>query len=251
MIQFSYCSKPKFLDKHVTRIKKGWDVTKNKATERLDLLNNTKAAWEGYYAGLENIAIEFEKAEEHIKKVKKRFHLQNAIDDLAKRQEIFNDTKKTIDGMYAGILKDYDTMTLTLPEDKKDFVKKEVKGVTEKLEVVGRFKDKVDKIEEFVTKLRNFNQTLTTVDSWMRDADGNLEQIRNTSDKLTPEDRVSITMELQEDVFDKVSIIQQATKTEEELLPQGESVPKDVQDHKVLLKLNFYFDILIPLFLCF
>ena len=55
------------------------------------------------------------------------------------------------------------------------------------------------------------------------------------------EDRVSITMELQEDVFDKVSIIQQATKTEEELLPQGESVPKDVQDHKVLLKLNFYF----------
>ena len=143
--------------------------------------------------------------------------------------------------MYAGILKDYDTMTLTLPEDKKDFVKKEVKGVTEKLEVVGRFKDKVDKIEEFVTKLRNFNQTLTTVDSWMRDADGNLEQIRNTSDKLTPEDRVSITMELQEDVFDKVSIIQQATKTEEELLPQGESVPKDVQDHKVLLKLNFYF----------
>ena len=35
-------------------------------------------------------------------------------------------------------------------------------------------------------------------------------------------------MELQEDVFDKVRIIQDAIKTEEELLPQGETVPKDV-----------------------
>merc|ERR1712186_53988 len=52
--------KPKFLDSHVTRIKEGWDVTKDKATQRLELLNNTKNAWEGYYAGLDNIAAAFE-----------------------------------------------------------------------------------------------------------------------------------------------------------------------------------------------
>merc|ERR1711902_242924 len=75
--------KPKFLDSHVSRIKEGWDITKEKAVARLELLNNTKAAWEGYYAGLENIAVEFEKAEEEIKKVKKRFHLENAKEDLA------------------------------------------------------------------------------------------------------------------------------------------------------------------------
>merc|ERR1712088_19504 len=140
--------KPKFLDSHVGRIKQGWDITKEKATQRLELLNNTKAAWEGYYAGLENIAVEFEKAEEEIKKVKKRFHLQSAVDDLAKRQKIFTDTKGVIDGMFNGIQKDYDCMTLTLPDDKKEFVKKEVKAVSEKLEVVGRFKEKVDKLEQ-------------------------------------------------------------------------------------------------------
>jgi hypothetical protein len=79
--------KPKFLDSHVSRIKEGWDITKEKAGLRLELLNNTKAAWEGYYSGLENIAVEFEKAEEEIKKVKKRFHLISAKDDLAKRQK--------------------------------------------------------------------------------------------------------------------------------------------------------------------
>ena len=51
-------------------------MTKEKASARLDLLTNTKAAWEGYGVGLETIAVEFEKGEEEIKKVKKRFNLQ-------------------------------------------------------------------------------------------------------------------------------------------------------------------------------
>merc|ERR1712223_1042354 len=177
--------KPKFLDSHVKRVKDGWDETKDKASARLELLNNTKAAWEGYGLGLENIAVEFEKAEEEIKKVKKRFNLEAAKEDLAKRQKIFADNKNTIETMFAGIQHDYDVMTMTLPEDKKDFVKKEVKAVSEKLEVVGRFKEKVDKIDEFVTNLDNFDKTI---------------------------------------------------KTEADLLPQGDEVPKDAMDFKAELK---------------
>merc|ERR1712029_438304 len=228
--------KPKFIDSHIARIKEGWDMTKEKATQRLELLQNTKAAWEGYYAGLENIAVEFEKAEEEIKKVKKRFHLQSAKDDLAKRQKIFADTKGVIDGMFGKIQKDYNCMTLTLPDDKKDFVKKEVKAVSEKLEVVGRFKEKVDKIDEFVTNLDNFDKTLKTVDTWMTQADSQLNDIKNNSDTMTPEDRVSCTMELQEDVAEKVAVIKAAIKTEADLLPQGDEVPKDAMDFKAELK---------------
>jgi len=228
--------KPKFLDSHVSRIKEGWDITKEKAVARLELLNNTKAAWEGYYAGLENIAAEFDKAEEEIKKVKKRFHLESAKDDLAKRQKIFADTKNVIDTMYNGIQKDYDCMTLTLPDDKKDFVKKEVKAVTEKLEVVGRFKEKVDKIDEYVSQLNAFDVTLKTIDKWMKEADANLDQIKNHSHKMTPEDRVSCTMELQEDVSEKVEIIKKAITDEVDLFPQGDEVPKDAKDFKDELK---------------
>jgi len=228
--------KPKFLDSHVSRIKEGWDETKEKASARLTLLNNTKAAWEGYGAGLENIAIEFEKAEEEIKKIKKRFNLAAAQDDLAKRKQIFNDTKNTIENMFAEIQHNYDVMTMTLPEDKKDFVKKEVKAVSEKLEVVGRFKEKVDKIDEFVTNLDNFDKTLKMVDSWMTEADKQLNDIKNNSDTMTPEDRVSCTMELQEDVSQKVEVIKKAIGTESDLLPQGDEVPKDAKDYKDELK---------------
>merc|ERR1712012_1123144 len=213
--------KPKFLDSHVTRIEDGWDETKDKASQRLELLNNTKAAWEGYASGLDNIAVEFDKA---------------AVEDLEKRQKIFTDTKNVIDGMYAGIQHDYDVMTMTLPEEKKDFVKKEVKAVSEKLEVVGRFKEKVDKIDEFVANLDTFDKTLKMVDSWMKEADNQLNDIKNNSDTMTPEDRVSCTMELQEDVAEKVAIIKAAIKTEADLLPQGDEVPKDAKDFKDELK---------------
>ena len=140
-----FFSKPKFLDSHVKRIVDGWEDTREKAQARLELLNNTTNAWLGYSSGLENIAVDYEKAEEEIKKVKKRFNLQAAFEDLEKRQKIFNDSKNTIEGMFAAIQNNYDVMTMTLPEDKKDFVKKEVKAVQEKLEVVARFEEKVKK----------------------------------------------------------------------------------------------------------
>ena len=228
--------KPKFLDKHVERIELGWDDTKDKANNRLELLQKTKAAWEGYAEGLESIAGEFEKADEEMKKVKKRFHLQSAFEDLEKRQTIFNDSKNTIETMYKSIQDNYDVMTMTLPDDKKDFVKKEVKAVTEKLVVVGSFEEKVKKIEDFVARLDNFNKGLTSLDKWMGEADTQLKDIKESSDKMTPEDRVSYTMELQEDVAAKVVIIKELIDNETNLLPQGDKVPQDAQDFKDELK---------------
>jgi len=225
--------KPKFLESHVKRIVDGWDDTKEKAQSRLKLLNNTKDAWVGYAEGLDNIAVEFEKGDDEIKK---RFNLAAAVEDLEKRQKIYNDTKNTIEGMFGSIQSNYDVMTMTLPEDKKDFVKKEVKAVQEKLEVVQRFQEKVAKIEAFVTKLNEFDGTLKSMDKWMKAADAQLHDIKNTSDKMTPEDRVSYTMELQEDVAAKVKIIEANVASELDLLPQGDKVPQDAQDYKDELK---------------
>ncbi len=254
-------SKPKFLDDHVKRIMDGWDVTKEKATQRLQFLQKTKDAWVGYAEGLETIATEFEKAEEEMKKVKKRFNLQSAIEDLEKRQKIFDDSKNNIENLYKSIQENYDIMTMTLPDDKKDFVKKEVKAITEKLDCVGKFEEKVKKIDNFVTNLKDFDLNLKTVDKWMTDAEQQLKDIKESSDKMTPEDRVSYTMELQEDIAEKVKIVQKQIETETGLLPQGikslatslpikinssystlhlllsgEKVPQDAQDFKEELK---------------
>ena len=171
------------MDSHVSRIEVGWDDTKEKAQNRLTLLQNTKDAWVGYAEGLETIAGEFDKGDDEIKKIKKRFNLAAAFEDLEKRQKIFNDTKNTIEGMFGSIQKNYDVMTMTLPEDKKDFVKKEVKAVSEKLVVVEKFREKVEKIENFVNRLNEFDKSLKSIDVWMKEAETQLNDIKTTQTK--------------------------------------------------------------------
>merc|ERR1711975_120059 len=131
--------KPKFLQANVKRIEEGWDDTKTKARERLQLLNETKDAFIGYAENNETIATEFEIAEEEIKKVKKIFNLEAANALLKKSTD-------TINGLFSSINAHMATMSITIPEDKKKVLTKEIKAVEEKLEVTGRFKATVGKI---------------------------------------------------------------------------------------------------------
>merc|ERR1711992_309361 len=95
--------KPKFLEAHVERIEVGWDDTKEKAQDRLKLLTETKDAWVGYAENNETIATEFEKGAEEIKKVKKRYNLQAAMNDLKLRQDIYNKYNNGIMGLFDAI----------------------------------------------------------------------------------------------------------------------------------------------------
>merc|ERR1719394_1485570 len=182
--------KPKFLESHVSRIELGWDDTKMKAQERLKLLQDTKEAWVGYAENNDTIVVEIEKGIEEIKKIKKRFNLEDAFTDLAKRQELLNKTRDSIMGLYNQIKHNVEVMGITLPDDKKK------------------------------------------INDWMLLATKELEDIKNSSDKMAPEDRVARTMDLQEDIAAKFEIIKANTAAELELLPQGEKVPEDAQAHK-------------------
>jgi len=219
--------KPKFLESHVERIELGWDDTKSKAQQRLQLLTETKDAWVGYAENNESIANGFDKAEEEIKLVKKHFNLQNAIDDLAKRQGIFNDSKNSIEGLFNDINNNFKVMCLTLPEDKKKIIEKEIAPVQEKLEVVGRFEEKVKAVDVFVNKLVSFDNSLKSLKGWMTQATAELDDIRSAAGSMLPEDRVARTMDLQEDIAAKMEVLKENTATELELLPQGSDIPKD------------------------
>merc|ERR1712045_91796 len=182
--------------------------------------------------GNEVIAVEFENAEEEIKKVKKRFNLEDAFEDLAKRQEIWGNTNNTIMGLFNDIAHNIEVMNMTVPDDKKTLLSKENKLVAEKLVVLETFKEKVKKVEEFVTELKNFDVSLKNIDGWKDAATQELDDIKNSSASMSPEDRVARTMDLQEDIAAKVVIIEAEVAKELELLPQGDAIPKDAQDHK-------------------
>merc|ERR1711992_411710 len=224
--------KPKFLESHVSRIELGWDDTKMKAQERLKLLQDTKEAWVGYAENNDTIVVEIEKGIEEIKKIKKRFALEDAFTDLAKRQDLLNKTRDSIMGLYNQIKHNVEVMGITLPDDKKKIISKEMAALEEKLVVVGQFEEKVKVIEDFCSSLKNFDGSLKSINDWMMLATKELEDIKNSSDKMAPEDRVARTMDLQEDIAAKFVIIKSNIETELNLLPQGEKVPQDAQEHK-------------------
>merc|ERR1712042_132988 len=189
--------KPKFLEGNVKRIEEGWDDTKKKAQDRLQLLNETKDAFIGYAENNETIASEFEVAEEEIKKVKKMFNLEAANADLKKRQDLLKKSTDTINGLFDSINANMATMSITIPEDKKKILTKEIAAVKEKLEVAGRFASTVKKIEDLVANLTAFDNSLKAIDSWKDAATAELTDIKEASGAMLPEDRVARTMDLQ------------------------------------------------------
>merc|ERR1711879_298785 len=190
----------------------------------------------GYAENNETIASEFEVAEEEIKKVKKRYNLEDALSDLKKRQELYNKSNNTISGLFKSINDNFTCMSITLPEDKKKIVDKEIKAVDAKLEVVTRFKDTVKVIEDFCAALVNFDTSLKTIDEWKEVATAELKDIKEASGAMLPEDRVARTMDQQEDIAAKLEILAENAKNELELLPQGDKVPADAQAFKDELK---------------
>merc|ERR1712211_683 len=162
----------------------------------------------------------------------KIFNLDSANADLKKRQDILKKTDDTITGLFNSINNNYNTMCITIPEDKKKALAKEIKAVEEKLEVVGRFKSTVQVIVDLVAALTAFDNSLKTLDQWKDAATAELKDIKEASGAMLPEDRVARTMDLQEDIAAKLEILKTCVTTEQDLLPQGEKVPADAQVFK-------------------
>merc|ERR1719458_1399606 len=70
----------------------------------------TKEAWVGYAENNDTIIVEIEKGIEEIKKIKKRFALEDAFTDLAKRQDLLNKTRDSIMGLYNQIKHNVEVM---------------------------------------------------------------------------------------------------------------------------------------------
>merc|ERR1719210_1720922 len=153
-------------------------------------------------------------------------------DDLKKRQDLYNAAQKKIDNLFKSINDNFTCMSITLPEDKKKTVDKEIKAVQEKLEVAGRFGSAVKQIEDFVNNLNAFDVALKSLNDWMVQATGELTAIRDAAGSMLPEDRVARTMDLQEDIASKLQVLKANTATEKDLLPQGDKPPQDAQDYK-------------------
>ena len=68
------------------------------------------------------------------------------------------------------------TMPITIPEDKKKILTKEIKAVAEKLAVAGRFTGTVKTIVDLVAALTAFDNSIKTIDAWQDAATAELRE---------------------------------------------------------------------------
>merc|ERR1712107_633288 len=94
------------------------------------------------------------------------------------RQDIYNNTNNGINGLFKSINDNFTCMSITLPEDKKKIIDKEIKAVSEKLEVTGRFEERYTKVKtvsnEWVSKVDTLfkewvllDNTVTELNTWV------------------------------------------------------------------------------------
>merc|ERR1712002_166387 len=98
--------------------------------------------------------------------------------DLKKRQDLLKKSTDTINGLFDSINANMATMSITIPEDKKKTLTKEIAAVKDKLEVNGRFASTVKKIEDLVADLTAFDNSLKAIDSWKDAATAGLKDIK-------------------------------------------------------------------------
>merc|ERR1719323_143066 len=165
---------PKFLDGHVKKLKEAWEDTNEKAQVRKKALADNFASWETF---------ETEKVENH-----KQLDLADAE---------FENIKKGIEGIYETVSGANDCLQQMLPEDRKQGMKQEVEEIKTRMAILGKTDERLEFILDFNKRLAIFDKNVSDLEDWLG------EGIKNPTELLSPEDRVTKTMEVQEDINKK------------------------------------------------
>ena len=87
-----------------------------------------------------------------------------------------------------------------LPEEKKKNMMDRVGDINERTAVLEKTDEKLNGISEFNKRLAVFNTSLSELEGWLTEARKRVDNIISPESAFSPEDRVTKTMEFQEDL---------------------------------------------------
>ena len=162
----------------------------------------------------------------------KQFNSDNVIgpSDYAKRMKTAANYRNTVETVYNIVSNANDTLQQMLPEDKKSGMNDEVKELTVRCDILKKIDERLVFIDDFNKRLAVFNQSVTDLEEWLDEGKKRLDTIKNPVDTLSPEDRVTKSMEVQEDITKKTDFCSKQETEKTEIFPkQGEKVSSDAK----------------------
>ena len=117
-----------------------------------------------------------------------------------------------------------------LPEEKKKNMMDRVGDINERTAVLEKTDEKLNGISEFNKRLAVFNTSLSELEGWLTEARKRVDNIISPESAFSPEDRVTKTMEFQEDLRKKIEFLVAQQNVKEDIFPKtDEKVPSDAK----------------------
>ena len=138
--------------------------------------------------------------------------------------------RKTIQEVFNTVSEANNILQLMLPDEKKKPMNEEVAEIVKRMEILRKTDERLVFIDDFNKRLAIFDKNLTELEDWLGEGRRRLEGIKNPAEILSPEDRVTKTMEVQEDINKKSEFCSKQEAEKTEIFPkQGEKISKDAK----------------------
>jgi len=221
---------PKFLEGHVHKLKEAWEDTNQKAQERKKALADNLQSWETFEAQTVESHKQLDAADQEFASIKKIFDLTNGPADFNKRMKTAANFRNVIEGLFNAVNDCNNIIQQNLPEDKKKEMTDQVSEIQGRTDVLKKTDERLLFIDDFNKRLGIFDTALTDLETWLLEGRKRIDAIIEPKADLSPEDRVTKAMEVQEDLLKKSDFTKKQELEKEDIFPKGdEKVPSDAK----------------------
>merc|ERR1719232_1734718 len=138
--------------------------------------------------------------------------------------------RKGITDIYDTVSGANDCLQQMLPDEKKAPMTGEVAEIKTRMEILQKTDERLDFILDFNKRLAIWNTCVTELEDWLGEGRKRLDGIKNPVEMLSPEDRVTKTMEVQEDITKKSEFCAKQEAEKAEIFPKpGEKISSDAK----------------------
>jgi hypothetical protein len=228
---------PKFLDGHVKKLKEAWEDTNEKAQTRKKALVDNMTSWETFEDKKVECHKQLDGANTEYEAIKKIFDLKAGPTDYNMRMKTASIFRATIEGLFNTCSVANDCLQLMLPDEKKPEITDQITEMKTRMDILKTTDERLEFIDDFNKRLNIFDQGLKDMDNWLVEGRKRLELIKNPPEEMSPEDRVTKSMELQEDLNKKSEFTKKLEQEKEDIFPgAGEKVSSDAKKFAERLK---------------
>ena len=108
-----------------------------------------------------------------------------------------------------------------LPDDKKPEIKEMITELETRMAILKKTDERLEFIDDFNKRLNIFDQGVADMENWLLDGRKRLDLIKTPPEEMSPEDRVTKSMEVQEDLLKKSDFTKKQETEKEDIFPKG------------------------------